>query len=76
MTHAFTMGYHDAINRGPKTQAGILAVSNLSADEKLEYGRGIKAGMAEIHRPKLTASDIQADLDYPVHTEFIGEDNA
>jgi hypothetical protein len=74
MTKAFTMGYQDGINRGPKTQSGIQAVRSLSADDLVDYGRGVKAGMAEIHRPKLTASDIQAE--YPVHTEFIGEDNA
>lgn len=76
MTDPYTQGYEDAINRGPKTQAGVRAIRELSETDYAEYVRGIRAGMAEIHRPRMTNADVQADLDYPIHTEFIAEDNA
>lgn len=71
----YQKGYEDAIMRGPKTQAGIRMVRSLSGDDATAYRQGLRDGLVEIHKPRLTTSDIRADLEYPVHTEFIGEDN-
>lgn len=61
----YTMGYEDAINRGPKTAAGLRAVRALSQDDYREYLKGVQAGQREIFKPATEN----------IHTEFIAEDN-
>jgi len=81
---AYAMGRRHALERGPKTQAGIESIQGLNEIEYLDYLRGVKSGLNEIvsnaagiGEQKIIATKIH-DLPYPneiIHTEFIGEDN-
>jgi hypothetical protein len=86
---AYEMGRRHALERGPKTQAGIETIQSLNEVEYLDYLRGVKSGLNEIVSnaagirkqkiiPAISEEEIHADLHYPneiIHTEFIGEDN-
>lgn len=45
---AYAMGRRHALERGPKTQAGIESIQGLNEIEYLDYLRGVKSGLDEI----------------------------
>lgn len=87
-TPPFEMGRQHALERGPKTQTGMVEIQALNEIEYLDYLRGVKAGLDEIignatdssvRAEKISEEEAYAQsygLTPEIHTEFIGEDNA